>query len=289
MSKKSTADNEPSNALLMRTLNNLSEKFDRLPTVEHLNKLENDLHAKIESNTASLRQELRNEFRTEMQEQATRMTNMISDVKSQVRAHQAEMPARSDVQNQRYRRARRSFKIWPLTDAQGKEEDAVRKFFVQQMHIPAKVAIDAKIEQIKAADQARGSKIVSEYVVTFFDVDTRDAIKSYASGLAAAKGAAGLRLDIPPCLKGSFKIRNEHGIAMIHIYGKEVKGNIRFDDRNQDLMMDIKLPTSSTWHNITIDQAREARRTRDAIDLKNIRQTALSATSQASGYDREKA
>lgn len=31
MSKKSTADNEPSNALTMRTLNNLSAKFDRLP------------------------------------------------------------------------------------------------------------------------------------------------------------------------------------------------------------------------------------------------------------------
>ena len=32
----------------------------------------------------------------------------------------------------------------------------------------------------------------------------------------------------------------------------------RFDDRNADLMMDIKLPTSSSWHNVTIEQAREA-------------------------------
>ena len=70
---------------------------------------------------------------------------------------------------------------------------------------------------------------------------------------------------------------------MVHIYGKEVKRNIRFDDRNEDLVMDIKLPTSSTWHNITIDQAREARKARDAIDIRNIRQTALGAPgSQAS-------
>ena len=36
-------------------------------------------------------------------------------------------------------------------------------------------------------------------------------------------------------------------------------------------MMDIKLPTSSTWHNISIEQAREAKRARDMIDIQNIR------------------
>ena len=49
MSKKSNTDNEPSNAQIMRTLNSLSAKFDKLPTVEYLNKLENDLHTKIET------------------------------------------------------------------------------------------------------------------------------------------------------------------------------------------------------------------------------------------------
>ena len=69
-----------------------------------------------------------------------------------------------------------------------------------------------------------------------------------------------------------------------------MKRNIKFDDRNDDLMMDIKLPTSATWHNITIEQAREARKTRDAIDMQNIRQTALGgATAGASDMDREKA
>ena len=79
---------------------------------------------------------------------------------------------------------------------------------------------------------------------------------------------------------------------MIKIYGKEVKRNIRFDDRNEDLMLDIKLPTSATWHNITIEQAREARKARETIDLRNIRQAALGGPASgqgASGIDREKA
>ena len=77
---------------------------------------------------------------------------------------------------------------------------------------------------------ARGSKITAELVVTFADVEGRDIIKSYANGLAESKGEAGLRLDIPPCLKGSFKILNDHGLAMVRIYGREVKRNIKFDD-----------------------------------------------------------
>ena len=123
-------------------------------------------------------------------------------------------------------------------------------------------------------------------------VENRDTIKSYASGLATSKGQAGLRLDVPPCLKASFKILNEHGLSMIKIYGKEVKRNIRFDDRNEDLMLDIKLPTSATWHNITIEQAREARKARETIDLRNIRQAALGGPASgqgASGIDRKKA
>ena len=62
----------------------------------------------------------------------------------------------------------------------------------------------------------------------------------------------------------------------MNIYGKEAKRNIQFDDRNDDLMMDLKLPTSSQWHNITIEQAREAKRVHDAVDMQNIKQSALS-------------
>lgn len=277
MSKKSTADNEPSNALIMRTLNNLSAKFERLPTVDHLNKLESDLHSKMEASTAALKKELREEFQTEMHEQVTKMTSMISEVRSQIDSTTAGASAtRNDNQKGRYLRARRSFKIWPLNiRAADKEDEAVRRFFTEQMGVPMRIAMQATLDTVRPADQARGSKITSEYIITFADVESRDTIKSYASGLAAAKGQAGLRLDIPPCLKGSFRILNEHGIAMIKIYGREVKRSIRFDDRNDDLMMDIKLPTSTTWHNITIEQAREARKARDAIDMRNIRQTAL--------------
>lgn len=293
MSKKPTSESDPNNQI-MRALSAINAKFEKLPTVEHLSRLETDLHAKLEASSHALKQELRSEFRTEMKAQAEKMTDMINEVREQVTtgANSAAGPSRrNDVQQGRYLRARRSLKIWPVTKTAADRdiEEAVRKFFVKQMQVPTSVAATVKLDNIRKADQARNSRVVSEVVVEFADVEARDTIKSYASGLAAAKGEAGLRLDVPPCLKGSFKVLNEHGYAMVRIYGKEVKRNIKFDDTNQDLMMDIKLPTSSTWHNISIDQAREARRIRETVDLQNLRQTALGNSSANNALDRDKA
>ena len=97
MSKKTTADNEPSNALIMRTLTAMNSKFDRLPTLEHLKRLEDDLHSKA----SALKQELRSEFKADMQQQAERMNEMIAEVKNQVGAA-AVTSGRNDVQQGRY-------------------------------------------------------------------------------------------------------------------------------------------------------------------------------------------
>ena len=117
----------------------------------------------------------------------------------------------------------------------------------------------------------RWSKIRNELIVTFAKREQRDTVKSYARELAAAKGTAGLRLEVPDHLKGHHKILEEHAYAMIELYGKEVKRNIKFDDRANDLMMDIRLPHSNKWHNITIKQAIEARKVKEERDAMAIR------------------
>ena len=116
MSKKSSAEHEPSNALIMRAITNMNSKYDKLPTVEHLNKLEADLHAKIERNGHALKSELRAEFKADMDAQAQKMTQMVAEVRAQVSAGQLSAGAavRNDQQKGRYLRARRSFKIWPV-------------------------------------------------------------------------------------------------------------------------------------------------------------------------------
>ena len=72
-----------------------------------------------------------------------------------------------------------------------------------------------------------------------------------------------MRLELTDSLKGSYRILEEHGLAVRELYGKDTKRNIKFDDHNRDLMVDIKLPGSVKWHNVTIDQARSAKRMRE--------------------------
>ena len=178
---------------------------------------------------------------------------------------------REQAQRRRYCQARRSIKIWPVEYSQADEEKPVREFLINVMEIPTRIARSVILDTIKTAEQTQNSKITNELLVTFAETEDRDVVKSYANKLAKWEGKAGLRLDVPPHLKGSFRILTEHGLAIRQLYGKDVKRNIKFDDRNENLMMDIKLPTSLAWQNVTIEQAREAMRIRDEIDKRNMR------------------
>ena len=109
-------------------------------------------------------------------------------------------------------------------------------------------------------------------IVTFIETETRDALKSYASGLTSCQGAAGLRLELTDNLRGSCRVLEEHGYAVKDLYGKETKRNIKFDDRNRDLMMDIKLAGSTKWHNITIEQAHRAKKIREDLEMTKLSQ-----------------
>ena len=79
MSKKPAQETEPSNALIMRAINGMNAKMDKLPTVEHLAKLEADIHLKLERNNQALRTELRAEFKSEIQAHAERMNELVTE------------------------------------------------------------------------------------------------------------------------------------------------------------------------------------------------------------------
>ena len=157
-------------------------------------------------------------------------------------------------------------------------ENAVRKYFVSALKAPASLAKDVPLDLVRPATQAPArSKIRDEYIVIFADSEGRDAIYSYANGLATAPEDYGIRPFIPEHLKGSQRILQEYAYSARQSYGK-VKWNIKFDDRNNDLMIDIKFPSGTSWHNITIRQATEAKRIREEKEIE-----ALKLSSQSSG------
>ena len=281
-------EGEPTNRQIIATINALGAKFDKkfetLASKRDLKKVEQELQGQIADHSRELR-----EVKADVAEQKDNVRVIVREEiknlsdKNVLGAAQAGAIVRQQHKTCKHARARRSIKIWPLQLVQGKEDELVRGFFINKMEVPVHVARLVKLDTIVPTAVTKRSKIRDEVLVVFADDEDRDCIKSYAAGLASSAGEAGLRLDIPPSLKGSLKILEQHGRGIQAMYGQQVKRSIKFDDRNDDLMMDIRLPGSTGWHNVTINQAREAMKVREEIDAENIRACGLGKRRNAPG------
>ena len=87
----------------------------------------------------------------------------------------------------------------------------------------------------------------SEVLVVFADIEARDLVASYARNLApfvdeTNKPTAGLRPDIPSHLGGVHRTLLQYGYAMKWRYGDKFRRNIRFEDGDLTLVIDVCIP-----------------------------------------------
>ena len=286
---------DPTNAQLMKTLDALADKMDLLPNRNDLKQLEDKLTCKMHEQNREIARKTQDNTRDiralkasveQQQISVQKITEQLSKQPSNKENNSVAEYKRREARDDKYAKARRSFRIWPVERKDGEEiGNAVRRFFHEYMGVPTELAYQAEFEKIKPSLQGHPrSKIRAEYVITFVNTETRDTIKSYARGLADWIGKAGLRLELMDALRGSYRILEEHGRATRELYGEGTKRNVRFDDRNMDLMMDLKLPSSNTWHNITDDQARRTKEMRDQLELKTLKRG-----QRGSAHNRERA
>ena len=119
---------------------------------------------------------------------------------------------------QDYLLSRRSVRLWPIPAGINLEEQ-VRQFFYTILSIPEAVSKTIGIDSVQRMVQPRRSKITGEVLVRFTSTQDRDTVQSYAPNLAGIEGKAGLRLDIPEHLRGTFRqfeslaalLRRRHG------------------------------------------------------------------------------
>ena len=280
--KKNTSDMNPTNAQLMSTLDKLAEKMDELPSKHDLKNVEEKLTSKIHQNAVRLDKKIQDNTRSigsihkRLDLQVEAIAKLEKEVETQKKrtqdGHSVAVTKRKEAREDRYQLARRSFRIWPVKVNENEDPVVcVRRFLIIDMKVPATLAKDVGIESVKKAVQGQArSKIHDEMIVTFELIEGRDAVKSYANGFAGNEGRAGLRLEIPEHLKGSLRILEEHALAIRNLYGRDTKRNVNFDDRNMDLMVDIKLPSSQKWHNVTIEQAKKAKQMREEKEIAQL-------------------
>ena len=87
----------------------------------------------------------------------------------------------------------------------------------------------------------------------------------------AGRPQAGVNMDLPSYLIGTFKLLNDHAYHIKRTHGKMTRKYIKFNDDAQSLFLEIKLPGQENWIKITPSQARKLEDERSDSDLHVIR------------------
>ena len=166
-------------------------------------------------------------------------------------------------------RARRSTRLWPV-DKNGNNIDNCRRFLVDWPAVPQATADGIDIEEAYFVDQVKRSRVENEAVVVFSTSETKDMVRPMRRDWLQAGGKAGMRMEIPDHLRGTFKLFEQHGGQLKARYKEGLQRSIKFDDVNQGLMMDVKLPHLDKWQRIRQHKIRQLARVREERETKAI-------------------
>ena len=82
-------------------------------------------------------------------------------------------------------------------------------------------------------------------------------VQSYAVNLQTLGGKAGIRMDVPEHLRGTFKLFEAHGGKLKEQNPGGLKRSIKYDDTTMSICMDVRLPNWTMWHRISANQMRD--------------------------------
>ena len=168
------------------------------------------------------------------------------------------------VLSQEYLLARRSVRLWPVGGISDAEMwEAVGEFLHETLLINTDDLCQEDVEEVSRVDDAAGfAGPRDEVIVRFRDVKKRDLTVINSVNLSgrvdsSGKPTAGLRLEIPPELRDTFRLLSRFGTRLRARHGEGTKRHVKFDDYEGSLYANIKLPGDSTWTRVSPEMARK--------------------------------
>ena len=166
----------------------------------------------------------------------------------------------AERRNNQYEECRRSLRIWPVDNMD--LVAGLKSFFAKKLHLDDQYVEGLGHLKAKRHRDPR-SKMPHEVIVTFETKEARDAIKSVAKELAPEGRAAGIRLQVPGFLSTNFKLLENLGYQMRAV-DPTIRRVIKFDDENQDLMMDVRM--GENWKRVRPADALAAKRNKTFVN-----------------------
>ena len=154
--------------------------------------------------------------------------------------------------------ARRSLRLWPLLGGSRESlEDYVRtKLRMDQSFV------DEELGQVamRKPKEPR-NRNTDEYIVTFETKQIRDAVKAAAANLANYRETAGMRLHVPDHLLRGFQALMNLSFDLKK-KNPNLKRNVKFDEEDCGLYMDLKMNETADWKRVKPEQAAAATKNR---------------------------
>lgn len=203
----------------------------------------------------------------------------------------------SDWKEKEYLKARKQARFWPIVgNSESELWTDVERFLNETMRIPSSVISESDVVNVTripprargrpASEGGRARVEHDEVIITFASVKIRVAVCSYSRNLADHRSSngsptAGVRMEIPEHLAGVHQTLLQHGSMLRRRHGQSFKRNIKYDDTEQTLYMDIRLPGDVDWLRVDYSVAVEERR---AERMRESSRTRSRLTSSQSDY-----
>ena len=181
--------------------------------------------------------------------------------------------------SEKYATSRRSIRLWPV---RGNSEAEIRsetiRFIRGKLKIDEEILDDELVVRVRRSRPPRQSRVKFEVLVTLEDKFARDIISAGGKNLADyidTEGfpTAGVRLDYPAHLGSSFRTLDWYGKEMRDKHGRGTRRNIKFDDDEESLYLDVCLPGEEYWHRITPEAAKRYKDELELIKTSNSRKS----------------
>ena len=249
---KMSTDSEP--AFVAQILNKLDEKADAINN--NLSLQLAPLREQVNNNSASI---------VAINKTLARLEKDQKEAKFAVFLAAKPSTAAAAAKEEKYLISRRSGRFWPIP---GTTPDELRSAAVEMIQgallVPDSEKIADRIENVRRTRTSFTSKIADEAIVIFDSAATRDLVFSHAKNLAkiappAKRESLGLRLDYPAHLGSDYRALDAYGAQLRAKCEKGFRRNIRFNDDEQNLVMDINFPNQTKWIRVSAKMAKEER------------------------------
>ena len=177
---------------------------------------------------------------------------------SMARPSNQDTATKQEKQENKFLLARRSLRLWPI---EGGRKDSLEAFLLDKLRLEASFIKEELGQVTLMKPKEPRNKNKEEYIVTFESKQIRDAVKANASHLANHRETAGMRLHVPDHLQRDFQalMNLSYDLKKRH---PALKRNIKFDEDDCGLFMDIRLSEDKEWSRVKPQQAYAATKAR---------------------------